>query len=82
MRVFKREMLEHLPAFDGIHRFMPYFARNVGGRVKELPVRHHPRVAGESKYGVWNRLGRGIRDLVMVRWFLQRQIGRSRMLKR
>jgi dolichol-phosphate mannosyltransferase len=76
LRVFKREMLDHLPAFDGLHRFMPYFIRNVGGRVKEMPVRHHPRVAGQSKYGVWNRLGRGIRDLIMVRWYLKRQIGR------
>ncbi len=74
LRVFKRELLDYLPAFDGIHRFMPYFIHNVGRSVKELPVQHHPRVAGQSKYGVWNRLGRGIRDLIMVRWYLKRQI--------
>jgi dolichol-phosphate mannosyltransferase len=78
LRVFKREMLQHLPGFDGIHRFMPYFVQNVGGRVKEVPVRHHPRIAGVSKYGVWNRMGRGIRDLIMVRWYLKRQIGNTR----
>jgi dolichol-phosphate mannosyltransferase len=75
LRVFKRELLDYLPAFDGLHRFMPYFVHNIGRRVKQLPVRHHPRVAGQSKYGVWNRLGRGIRDLIMVRWYLKRQIG-------
>jgi dolichol-phosphate mannosyltransferase len=74
LRVFKREVLDYLPAFDGIHRFMPYFVDNAGDVVKQLPVRHHPRVAGQSKYGVWNRLGRGIRDLIMVRWYLKRQI--------
>ena len=39
-----------------------------------MPVRHHPRTAGRTKYGVWNRLGRGIYDLAMVRWYLKRQI--------
>jgi dolichol-phosphate mannosyltransferase len=76
LRAFKRSVLECLPAFDGLHRFMPFFVHNIGGHVKQLPVRHHPRVAGISKYGVWNRLGRGLRDLIMVRWYLKRQIGR------
>jgi len=77
LRVFKRTVLETLPAFDGIHRFMPVFVHNVGAVVKEIPVSHHPRTAGRSNYGIGNRLGRGIRDLIMVRWFLKRQIGRA-----
>src|SRR5689334_19709638 len=76
LRVFKREVLAVLPAFDGVHRFMPVFVHNVGLVVKEVPVTHHPRTAGRSNYGIYNRLGRGIRDLIMVRWFLKRQIGR------
>jgi dolichol-phosphate mannosyltransferase len=74
VRVFKRELVETLPAFDGIHRFMPILAQNAGARVLEVPVLHHPRTAGLSKYGVWNRLPRGIRDLVMVRLYLKRQL--------
>jgi dolichol-phosphate mannosyltransferase len=74
LRVFKRSVLESLPAFDGIHRFLPVLANNAGARVTEIPVIHHPRAAGRTKYGVWNRLGRGMRDLLMVRWFMQRQI--------
>jgi dolichol-phosphate mannosyltransferase len=70
-------VLETLPAFDGIHRFMPVFVHNVGLTVKEVPVSHHPRTAGRSNYGISNRLGRGIRDLIMVRWFLKRQIDRA-----
>jgi dolichol-phosphate mannosyltransferase len=77
LRVFKRSIVELLPAFDGIHRFMPILAHNGGARVKELPTQHHPRIHGLTKYGVWNRLGRGICDLLMVRWYLKRQIGRS-----
>ena len=76
LRVFKRTILETLPAFDGVHRFMPVFVQNVGLVVKEIPVSHHPRTAGRSNSGIGNRLGRGIRDLIMVRWFLKRQIGR------
>ena len=74
LRVFNRAVLDGLPPFNGIHRFMPILVHGAGGRVKEMPVTHHPRTAGLTKYGVWNRLGRGIYDLVMVRWFLKRQI--------
>ena len=74
LRVFKAHVLPALPAFDGIHRFMPVLAHGAGAAVKETPVAHHPRTAGVSKYGLWNRLGRGIRDLVMVGLFLRRQL--------
>jgi dolichol-phosphate mannosyltransferase len=74
LRVFKWCVLEALPPFDGLHRFMPILAHGAGAVVKEVPVKHHPRTAGKTKYGVWNRLGRGIYDLAMVRWYLKRQI--------
>ncbi len=74
LRVFKRTVLETIPPFDGLHRFMPIIAHGAGAKVKEMPVTHHPRTAGRTKYGVWNRLGRGIYDLAMVRWYLKRQI--------
>ena len=74
LRVFKRSVLEHLPAFNGLHRFMPVLAHNAGAIVKETPVTHHPRVAGRSKYGVWNRMGRGIYDLIGVGWFQKRRL--------
>lgn len=74
LRVFRRVILQTLPAFNGIHRFMPVFAQKGGARVIEMPVCHHPRAAGVSKYGVWNRLGRGICDLIMVSLYLRRQL--------
>jgi len=74
LRVFKREVLEGLPRFNGLHRFLPILVQGSGARVREVPVSHHPRVAGKSKYGIGNRLGRGLWDLVGVRWFLKRQI--------
>lgn len=76
LRAFKRSVLEAVPPFNGFHRFMPILARGGGAAVKEIPVSHRPRTAGQSNYGLWNRLGRGVCDLVMVRWYLKRQFGR------
>ncbi len=74
LRAFKRPVLHTLPAFNGVHRFLPILAHGGGAVVRETPVTHHARAAGVSKYGVWNRLGRGIFDLIMVRWYLKRQV--------
>ncbi|PWU18759.1 MAG: glycosyltransferase [Verrucomicrobia bacterium] len=74
LRVFRREVLETIPPFDGFHRFMPILADGAGLNVREVPVNHRPRTAGKTKYGVWNRLGRGVRDLVMVALYRKRQL--------
>jgi dolichol-phosphate mannosyltransferase len=74
LRAFKRAMLEKIPPFDGFHRFMPILADGAGAAVRELPVNHRPRAAGKTKYGVWNRLGRGVRDLVMMALYRKRQL--------
>jgi dolichol-phosphate mannosyltransferase len=74
LRVFKRAVLAQLFPFDGLHRFMPILAHGAGALVLEIPVSHHPRTAGQSKYGVRNRLGRGLWDLVGVAWYRKRQL--------
>jgi len=74
LRVFKRSVLQTLFPFDGLHRFMPIVADGAGVVVIETPVSHRPRLAGVSKYGVWNRLGRGICDLAMIAWYRKRQL--------
>lgn len=76
VRVFRRSVLDGLFAFDGLHRFLPVLVHANGARTKQLPICHRPRTAGCSKYGVWNRLGRGIYDLIAVCWWLKRRIGR------
>ena len=72
LRVFKRELTGHLIPFNGMHRFLPLLAYWGGAVVKEVPVNHRPRQHGVSKYGVWNRLGRGLIDLMALRWYRQR----------
>jgi hypothetical protein len=60
--------------FNGFHRFLPILVQGNGSNTLEIPVKHRPRVAGVSKYGVWNRLGRGIHDLLALRWYQKRRL--------
>ncbi|MFQ5525649.1 MAG: glycosyltransferase family 2 protein [Thermoanaerobaculia bacterium] len=77
LRAYRAEFLRGLPAFDGMHRFLPTLLRLNGARVREIPVNHRPRRFGTSKYGVNDRLWRGISDLFGVRWLQRRWIDRS-----
>jgi len=74
LKVYKTEYLRKIRMFKGGHRFLPTLLKMEGARVEQLPVRHHPRLAGRSKYGVWNRLFKSSADLLAVRWMKSRQI--------
>ena len=73
LRVFKRETIVGLFGFNGLHRFLPVLVQGGGFTTKEIPVSHRPRVAGVSKYGVWNRVWRGIVDLFAIAWYQKRR---------
>ena len=73
IRAFKRSALAGVFPFNGLHRFLPILVHGGGARTLELPVSHRARVAGVSKYGVWNRLGRGIYDLIAISWYQRRR---------
>lgn len=73
-KAFRRECLEAVVPFDGLHRFLPTLFRMRGYRVKEVPVPHHPRRHGVSKYNIRNRLFRGMLDLLGVRWLKKRRL--------
>lgn len=74
LKAMRREVVETLPRFDGMHRFLPTLIRYSGGRVLEVPVSHRPRVAGVTKYGMKNRALRGLRDALGVRWLGKRRL--------
>lgn len=74
LKVFRAEAIQAIPLFEGMHRFLPTLLRYHGYRVVEHPVSHHPRTAGASKYGVWNRAFRAFKDLLAVRWMRGRRI--------
>jgi len=73
IRAFKREALAGVFPFNGLHRFLPVLVHGGGFKTLEVPVNHRPRAAGVSKYGVWNRLGRGLYDLLAIAWFQKRR---------
>jgi glycosyltransferase involved in cell wall biosynthesis len=74
LKVFRRAVLERMPLFEGMHRFFPALAKMQGFTVTEVPVRHFPRAHGRSKYGIGNRLFKGLYDLLAVRWMQSRAL--------
>lgn len=71
-RAFKRECIDDLKFFKGMHRFMPTLIKMEGFTVTEIPISSNPRFAGQSNYGVWNRLFASFYDLLAVRWMKKR----------
>jgi len=71
-RVFKRECVAGLKFFKGMHRFLPTLIKMEGFTVTEIPVTNNPRFAGQSHYGVWNRIFASFYDLLAVRWMKRR----------
>jgi dolichol-phosphate mannosyltransferase len=69
-----------LPFFDHMHRFLPALVLREGGIVRSMPVNHRPRQHGTSNYGVFDRLGVGIVDLLGVLW-LGRRAARPRLIE-
>jgi glycosyltransferase involved in cell wall biosynthesis len=74
LKVIRRDALLRLPRFDGMHRFLPTLLAREGVRVLERPVSHRPRRYGRTKYGMWNRAFRGLRDAFGVRWLMRRAL--------
>jgi dolichol-phosphate mannosyltransferase len=71
-RAFKRECVQDLKFFKGMHRFMPTLIKMEGFSVTEIDISTNPRFAGESHYGVWDRLFASFYDLLAVRWMKKR----------
>jgi glycosyltransferase involved in cell wall biosynthesis len=69
---FRRVCIEHFVSFNGQHRFFAVMVRAAGLSIVECPVQHHARQHGTSKYGLHDRLWRGLYDLVGVAWLSKR----------
>ena len=72
LKLVKREAVERVRLFTGMHRFLPTLVRFAGYRVVETPVNHRARQFGVSKYGAMNRAFRGLIDCFAVRWMKKR----------
>ncbi len=67
LRVYRREFIEGIPLYGEMHRFIPIYVTWAGARIVEVPVRHHPRVRGVSKYGL-SRIPKVLLDLTTVKF--------------
>lgn len=74
LKVMHTDVARRIPFFNGMHRFLPALVLLQNGRVKQTPVRHYPRVAGTSKYHLWNRLSGPFIDCFAYRWMKKRYI--------
>jgi dolichol-phosphate mannosyltransferase len=78
LKAYRTELLRQIPYFNGMHRFLPALLQMEGARVREVAVRHRPRLHGVSKYNIRNRLFRSMVDLLAVRWLQSRWLDRRR----
>lgn len=74
LKVMHTDYARRLPMFKGMHRFLPALILLQNGNVQQTPVRHYPRIAGKSKYYLWNRLAGPFIDCFAYRWMKKRYI--------
>ena len=74
LKLVKKEAVDRVRLFTGMHRFLPTLVRYAGYKVVEMPVNHRPRQFGVSKYGAMNRAFRGLVDCFAVRWMGKRML--------
>ena len=70
LKAYRREVLEGFRLYGEMHRFVPIYAKWQGARITEVPVTHHPRRAGRSKYGL-GRVFKVLLDLLVVKFLTQ-----------
>jgi len=69
LKAYRREALTGFRLYGEMHRFIPAYASSVGAKMIELPVTHHPRKFGKTKYGL-NRTIKVIMDLITVKFLI------------
>src|SRR5688500_12989898 len=74
LKLVRREAIDRVRLFTGMHRFLPTLVRMECYRVVEMPVNHRPRQYGVSKFGAMNRAFRGLADCLAVRWMARRNL--------
>jgi glycosyltransferase involved in cell wall biosynthesis len=69
LKAYRREVLQGFRLYGEMHRFIPAYAGSVGARIIEMPVRHHPRLHGKTKYGL-DRTTKVLLDLFTVKFLI------------
>lgn len=74
LKILRTDYAKRIPFFTGMHRFLPALIQLQEGKVKQVPVRHFPRIAGKSKYNLANRLVGPFKDCFAYKWMKKRYI--------
>lgn len=74
LKVIKSEYAKRIPMFRGLHRFLPAMILLQHGAIKQIPVRHFPRIAGTANFGLWNRLLGPLMDCFAYLWMKKKYI--------
>jgi len=72
LKAYRRESLADVKLYGEMHRFIPIYAAWAGARVTEIPVTHHPRTMGQSKYGL-SRTVKVVFDLITIKFMASYQ---------
>lgn len=74
LKVIKADFAKRIPMFKGLHRFIPAMVLLQKGKIKQVPVRHYPRIAGKAKYHLMNRLTGPFIDCFAYLWIKRNYI--------
>jgi glycosyltransferase involved in cell wall biosynthesis len=64
-KAYKENLARRLPLYGDLYRYIPAIAHSMGFKVTEIPIEHHPRMYGKSKYGL-NRFTHGLFDFITI----------------
>ena len=69
LKAYRSDLIKNIPLYSEMHRFIPAMTSLAGARIAQIPVRHHPRRFGESKYGI-SRVYKVVLDLLTIKTVL------------
>ncbi len=74
LKIIRTEYAKRIPMFRGLHRFLPAMVLLQNGKIKQVPIKHFPRMAGTAHFGVWNRLLGPLMDCFAYVWMKKKYI--------
>ncbi len=74
LKIIRTSYAKKIPMFKGLHRFLPAMILLQKGKIKQVSVRHYPRIAGEAKFGFWNRIVGPLLDCFAYLWMKKKYI--------
>tara|TARA_R100000935_G_C2820362_1_gene159480 strand:+ start:414 stop:1127 length:714 start_codon:yes stop_codon:yes gene_type:complete len=74
LKIIRTDYAKRIPMFRGLHRFLPAMILLQNGKIKQVPIKHFPRIAGTAHFGVWNRLLGPLMDCFAYIWMKNKYI--------